>query len=248
MSLFRFYKYHSYGDDGILFDCREKDPKITKEQIIYLADRNFGIGSNFVVCLYKSEIAEDEKFQYFNLIVYNSNGDVLDFSVNAIRISCAYLENEIYKSLTKFNINGISYLAKLDKENAKVKVNIGKPIIENDFVEIHNKHHVEIVENFEIVDYSFNNDFSKNFVKIESSQKIIIRTVEMNIGEVFTSPLGVAASFAYCLKNNLIENKAEVETRGSSIMNANFEIIWEIEKPMLQNAPYSLIYQGEVDL
>lgn len=249
MASFQFFKYHSYGDDFIIFDCRRSDPKINEEQIIYLCDRNFGIGSNGIACIYDSETPTDEKAQYFALKIYKTDGTESDFEPNGARLAVAHLSSEITKPITKIEINGKSFLSKIDKENALVKINIGTPVVNNDMVSINGDHKVTIIQEFDdTIDYKMSYDFSKNYVQVKSADEIYIRTVEKGFGEVFTSSSGVAASVAYCIKNGIVGNNAKIETRGSKILNSYFETTWEVGKPMIQAAPYALVFTGTIDL
>ena len=45
----QFWKYHGIGNDFIVFDGTKGDPVFTPEQIAFMCDRNFGIGSDGVV-------------------------------------------------------------------------------------------------------------------------------------------------------------------------------------------------------
>lgn len=249
MANFQFFKYHSYGDDFVVFDCRKSDPAINEEQIIYLCDRNFGIGSNGISCIYDSSTPADEKSQSFVVKIYKTDGTESDFEPNGVRLAIAHLAEEISKPIVKVEVNGKPFLSKLDKQNAIIKLNIGTPVVNGEMVAINGDHKIIIVQEFDdSIDYRMDYDFSKNYVQIKSENEIYIRTVERGFGEVFTSSSGVAASVAYCIANKLTGNNVKVATRGSTILNSHFEIVWEVGKPMIQAAPYSLVFSGTVDL
>ena len=62
----------SYGNDFVIIDFREENANkdFTANEIIYLADRNYGIGCDQLIVLYKSEIPEDDKSISVNVKIY----------------------------------------------------------------------------------------------------------------------------------------------------------------------------------
>ena len=44
-----FYKYHSLGNDYLVYDIRKNQKELDQENIIRVCSRNFGIGSDGIV-------------------------------------------------------------------------------------------------------------------------------------------------------------------------------------------------------
>ena len=40
-----FYKYHSLGNDYLIYDCNKNQEALDKEKIVKLCNRNYGIGA-----------------------------------------------------------------------------------------------------------------------------------------------------------------------------------------------------------
>ena len=49
----QFWKYHGIGNDFVVFDGTKGEPGFTPEQIAFMCDRNFGIGSDGVIYVNK---------------------------------------------------------------------------------------------------------------------------------------------------------------------------------------------------
>ena len=82
-----FYKYHSLGNDYLVFDCQEKNTEeLNYKKIRKICDRNFGIGANGIVA---GPYMDGEKMY---VKVYNANGSEAEQGGNAIRIFAHYLK------------------------------------------------------------------------------------------------------------------------------------------------------------
>ena len=44
-----FYKYHSLGNDYLVYDIRKNQEELDQEKIVRVCSRNFGIGSDGIV-------------------------------------------------------------------------------------------------------------------------------------------------------------------------------------------------------
>src|SRR5215216_2122274 len=63
-----FYKYQANGNDFVVIDNREKQLSLTKEQIVKICDRRFGVGADGVMLI------ENHPLLHFNLEYFNSDG------------------------------------------------------------------------------------------------------------------------------------------------------------------------------
>jgi diaminopimelate epimerase len=63
-----FYKYQANGNDFVIIDNRETKLSLTKEQIVKICDRRFGVGADGVMLI------EKHPSLHFNLEYFNSDG------------------------------------------------------------------------------------------------------------------------------------------------------------------------------
>ena len=125
-----FKKMHGLGNDYIYLDCVRKNKNLLNEINIYalarkLSDRNFGIGSDGLILIFKSDIAD------FKMQIINSDGTEAEMCGNGIRCAGKFIYEEKLISKDSFNIetkSGIRELNLILKNNLvdKVKVNMGK--------------------------------------------------------------------------------------------------------------------------
>ena len=48
-AVMEFYKYHSLGNDYLVYDIRKNREELDQEKIVRVCSRNFGIGSDGIV-------------------------------------------------------------------------------------------------------------------------------------------------------------------------------------------------------
>jgi diaminopimelate epimerase len=247
--LINFTKMHSFGNDFIIFDFRNQDRILKEDEIIYLADRNYGIGCDQIIALYKATLPDDEKSTNILVRIYNQDGTQASQCGNGVRCIAGYIARETNKIIVRVSIDtGPTVLAKPDKNTFFAKVNMGIPIVENDTVKIGNNHKIIIVKDFNNIDKTPNISYNVSYVRVDSKEQIFIRTVEMGVGETLSCGSAACAASAYCISNNLTNKVVKVMTRGSDIMDSMAEISWEGPgKPMLQGGGYTFVFTGAVD-
>ena len=62
----QFWKYHGIGNDFVVFDGTKGEPRFTPEQIAFMCDRNFGIGSDGVIYVNPGQDGSDVTMRIFN--------------------------------------------------------------------------------------------------------------------------------------------------------------------------------------
>ena len=127
----KFWKMHGLGNDYIVIDNR--DGKISDEKASRVAkklcERRFSVGADGLLLLYDSTVA-DAKMR-----IFNSDGSEAEMCGNGIRCFAKYCyENNIVRKreLKIETLAGIRriWLTIENKEVKKVKVDMGKPILE----------------------------------------------------------------------------------------------------------------------
>ena len=64
----KFTKMHGCGNDYIYVNCMEKMVKNPEKVAIYVSDRHFGIGSDGLILICPSKVAD------FRMAMYNADG------------------------------------------------------------------------------------------------------------------------------------------------------------------------------
>ena len=128
----KFTKMEGLGNDYVYIDCTQMNEEQIKEKskiAIKISDRHFGVGSDGLILICKSEIAD------FKMRMFNSDGTEAEMCGNGIRCVGKYVYDKGLtqkENITIETLAGIKKL-KLNIENNKVKtviVDMGKPILE----------------------------------------------------------------------------------------------------------------------
>ena len=131
----KFTKMQGIGNDYVYVNCFEEKVEDPSALAIQVSDRHFGIGSDGLILICPSEVADCE------MAMYNADGSRGEMCGNGIRCVAKYVYdfNLTDKDvITVETLSGIKTL-KLNVENGKVKtvrVNMGAPILECDKVPV----------------------------------------------------------------------------------------------------------------
>lgn len=125
----KFTKMHGIGNDYVYVNCFEESVKNPAEVSKFVSDRHFGIGSDGLILISPSAIAD------FRMNIYNADGSQAEMCGNGIRCVAKYVYDYGLTDKTEISVEtlaGIKYL-RLQVENGKVasvEVNMGEPILE----------------------------------------------------------------------------------------------------------------------
>ncbi|MEG0546336.1 MAG: diaminopimelate epimerase [Oscillospiraceae bacterium] len=123
-----FTKMQGAGNDYIYVNCFNEKVENPEAVSIKVSDRHFGIGSDGLVLISRSKIAD------FKMNIYNADGSEAKMCGNATRCVAKYVyDNKMTakKEISLETLSGIKYI-KVTVENEKVvsaKVNMGEPIL-----------------------------------------------------------------------------------------------------------------------
>ena len=92
--MIKFIKSHGLGNDYIVIDGKDTNYSLTKSQVKKICHRNYGIGSDGVLLLCKSNKAD------FGLKIFNPDGSQAEKSGNGLRIFSAFLNAVYYRHMT----------------------------------------------------------------------------------------------------------------------------------------------------
>jgi diaminopimelate epimerase len=192
MKKIEFSKLNGQGNDFIIIDNTKNEIKLSKNQIIGMCNRNFGIGADGLILVRKSKIS-DLKMNY-----YNKDGSVSEMCGNGIRCLARFAwEKNIIKS-NKINIETLSGVKEIlieskDKKVGNIKVNMGIPEFKPEKIPVKLKNTDEVF-NYKIT--AGEKDFYINCVSIGNPHCVIFLESYANL-----------ENFPVCKYGRIIENK-----------------------------------------
>mgnify|MGYP004599147933 FL=1 len=130
--MINFVKMEGLGNDYVYIDCTKYDDKKIEEiskMAKKISDRHFGIGSDGLILICKSDIAD------FRMRMFNSDGSEAEMCGNGIRCVSKFVYDNGLTNKEQVNIETLAGIKKIDLtvENGKVvlaTVNMGRPILE----------------------------------------------------------------------------------------------------------------------
>ena len=138
----KFTKMQGIGNDYVYVNCLEEQVEHPSEVAKKVSDRHFGIGSDGLMLIKSSDVAE------FEMEMYNADGSQGAMCDNGIRCVAKYVYDYGLTDKTSISVNtksGIKYLD-LNVQDGKVKevkVNMGAPVLDTSKIPmIYNKDQV----------------------------------------------------------------------------------------------------------
>jgi len=254
----RFFKYHGTGNDFVMMDNRSGEFRLTKEQVIRLCDRHFGIGSDGLILVGNSEEAD------FDMDFFNPDASK-SFCGNGSRCAVHFAQTlgMIEKTCTFKAIDGI-HEAVIDGPQVRIRMqDTGK--LSNDGIDdvLHtgSPHFIRYVENVDSIDLQemakgirFSEKYraqgiNVNLVQVTGPASIKMRTYERGVeDETLSCGTGVTAAALSFGHRHPGVDKVEVSTRGGllgvefSALNAGgFSNTW-------LSGPAQCVFEGEIEL
>ncbi len=142
----KFTKMHGCGNDYVYINGEteqvplEKKPDLVRK----MSDRHFGIGSDGVIFINPSEVAD------FEMEMYNSDGSRSEMCGNGIRCVAKYVYDKGLTNKTTLNIVSFGQIKEIEitQENQKAKsirVNMGKPELDSKRIPV-NKEQPRVID------------------------------------------------------------------------------------------------------
>ncbi|MDR2527025.1 MAG: diaminopimelate epimerase [Rickettsiales bacterium] len=252
----KFRKMHGCGNDFIIINGFKEDIKnITFEQRVFLSSLHFGIGSNGILYILPSKIA-DIKMQ-----IFNSDGSEAEMCGNGIRCASKYAKDENIVNNDKLLVETKSGIKTVELSD-NIKIGMGRAIeLENPMskynlfcVSVGNPHAIMTVDNLEnfsvmeigkeIENYEkFPNKTNVEFAQIIDKRTVKIRVWERGCGETLACGTGACAVVFALYKNRLLDNKASVELLGGTL-----EIEIDKNDNVLMSGNAVNVFDGEIKL
>ena len=213
----KFTKMQGLGNDYVYVNCFEEKIENPPAVARYVSDRHFGIGSDGLIMINPSEVAD------FEMEMYNADGSRGEMCGNGIRCVAKYVYDYGLTDKTQISVEtlgGIKYLD-LTVEDGKVvlvKVDMGKPELKSDLIPI-------ISENEKVIDEPIEVDgkvYHMTGVSMGNPHTVIyvddVKNLDLEkIGPKFENherfPKRINTEFVRCSDRNTVEMR--VWERGS---------------------------------
>ncbi|MEO8086073.1 MAG: diaminopimelate epimerase [Bacteroidota bacterium] len=262
--IINFSKYQGTGNDFIMLDNRNGNySNLTNSQVEFLCDRKFGIGADGLILL-------EEKADFdFNMIYYNSDGNVSSMCGNGGRCITSYANSlQVINGKATFNaIDGSHESLIVSDQPMVVKLKMGdvnaiEQIGEDLFLNTGSPHYVRMVEDVMKVDVVEearkirNNQRFKsegtnvNFVQLNASG-LAVRSYERGVeDETLSCGTGITASVLASVMKGKIKDDAEfceVKSLGG-MLKVYFEKAGNGFKNVWLEGEAKFVYSGEIEL
>ncbi len=151
----KFTKMHGCGNDYVYVNLFEENVADPAAVSIKVSDRHFGIGSDGLITIGPSDVAD------FRMRIYNADGSEAEMCGNGIRCVAKYVYDHKLTDKTEISVEsgaGIKYLT-LYVENGKVeqvRVDMGEPILEPSLIPVVAKGNKVVDEPITVGDKTWN--------------------------------------------------------------------------------------------
>lgn len=134
--MLEFTKMQGIGNDYVYIDCTKKELENPEKISQIVSDRHFGIGSDGLILILNSKIAD------FKMEIYNADGSQAEMCGNGIRCVAKFVYDKGLTEKTKIKIETLAGIKELELnvENGKVKtvkVDMGEPILEAEKIPVY---------------------------------------------------------------------------------------------------------------
>ena len=150
----RFTKMQAYGNDYVYIDAINQKLDNLNELAKFVSDRHFGIGSDGMVLICPSTVAD------FKMRIFNPDGTEAEMCGNAIRSLGKYVYDHKLTDKTTLKIETLGGIKTLELtvENevvTNIKANISKPIFDAKLIPVNTTKDKFIMEDVKILDQTF---------------------------------------------------------------------------------------------
>lgn len=263
---------HGLGNDYIYIDCTKKySIKNLINAAKNLSNRHFGIGSDGLVLISSSNIAD------FKMQIINSDGSQAQMCGNGIRCVGKFIFDNKLSTKTNLTIETLAGIKKLQlnlKNNSvdTVTVDMGKPIFtpekipllaKNNSIEINsmkitclslgNPHAVTIVNDINKIDVEKIGPFIENdkhfpqktnveFMEIVNKNYIKMKVWERGSGLTLACGTGACACCVAAIKNNFAHKNENIKVE---LPGGFLTITWR--ENIFMTGPATTVFTGKID-
>lgn len=266
----KFTKMQGTGNDYVYVNCFEETVENPEELSKKVSDRHFGIGSDGLILICPSEVAD------CRMRMFNADGSESQMCGNGIRCVGKYVYDHRLVEKREFDVEteaGIKHL-KITEEKGKavlVTVDMGEPKITSQVpepifmggkkyefvgVSVGNPHAVYYMDGIDDLDLEaigpsfetherFPERTNSEFIEVVSPAYIRMRVWERGSGETWACGTGATASAVASALTGRTGNRVEVELKGGSLT-----IDWDREGSghVFMTGPAVEVFEGSFDI
>ena len=271
----KFTKMHGIGNDYVYVNCFEETVSNPSAVAKFVSDRHFGIGSDGLILIKPSDVADCE------MDMYNLDGSQGAMCGNGIRCVAKYAYD--YGIVNKTNISvatksGIKYLDLTlgdDGKVALVKVNMGAPILTSRQIPVvstkelvideplnvdgtmGNPHAIVYMDDLRNLDIekigpkfenhiAFPDRINTEFVKVIDRHTLQMRVWERGSGETLACGTGACAVAVASTLNGLVDEDQPVTVK---LLGGDLQILWNRQENLVyMTGPATTVFDGEIFL
>lgn len=136
--MIKFTKMHGLGNDYVYIDAINQEIENESELAKFVSNRNFGIGSDGLILIERSEKAD------FKMAMYNPDGTQAEMCGNGIRCVGKFVYDKGLTNKENIEIETLAGIKKLhfnveDRKVKSVRVDMGEPILESNQIPVISK-------------------------------------------------------------------------------------------------------------
>lgn len=244
----KFEKMQGAGNDYIYIDCFKYKIDNPSKLAIILSNRNYGIGSDGLILVCKSEIAD------VCMKMYNADGSMAQMCGNGARCVAKFAYDKGYVKKDEFlleTLAGIKKIRILKKDIYNkadiIEVDMGVPKLESDIMQdivingrnekfiaidmgnphaiyfVNSKDELETLDLEKIGKYYENHKYfpqkvNSEFIFVENRKNIYMRVWERGSGETLACGTGASASAYACILRGMVDNELSVHLKGGNLL------------------------------
>ena len=258
----RFTKMHGLGNDYLYVYGEPEDPA---QWSIRLSERHFGAGSDGMIWITPSEIAD------FKMRIFNADGSEAKMCGNGIRCVGKYVHDKGYTDKTHLQIETLSGIRTLDLHLCdgvvkSVSVDMGKAVVSNAKhlnadgtcsicipVSVGNPHAVIFVDNIDTAPLTtlgpklehhaaFPGGVNVEFVQVLGENALRMRVWERGSGVTMACGTGACASAAAAVSNGLCQYDQDISVL---LDGGPLTIRISADGRVTMTGPAEFVYEGE---
>ena len=258
-----FTKMEGLGNDYVYLDCTKSAPANLPELARRVSDRHFGVGSDGLICIFPSTIAD------FKMVMFNADGSQAEMCGNGIRCVGKFVFDKLLKKekLAIETLAGVKQLtlSVVGGQVDSVTVDMGAPrLSERKEISINGKQiqgmevsmgnphfviQVPSVKDFdlqELAPFTTPNDVflegvNAEITEVTAQDHIRMRVWERGSGETLACGTGACASLAACAAQGLCGREATV-----TLLGGDLHIRWdETDQHIYMTGPARTVFEGE---
>ena len=215
--MIKFTKMHGLGNDYVYIDAINQNIENESDLAKFVSNRNFGIGSDGLILIERSEKAD------FKMAMYNPDGTQAEMCGNGIRCVGKFVYDKGLTNKENIEIETLAGIKKLhfnveDGKVKTVKVDMGEPILEPNQIPVISEEHpvknlkLNVQESeFKFTCVSMGNPHAITVVENTEEFEVAKYGKEIEVDEVF--PKRTNVEFVQILNKNRI--KMRVWERGT---------------------------------